>query len=54
MVPALMPVAARSTVEEPAHTRGECKRLAAVLAEGGSIRAAARAIGIGESALRVG
>jgi len=51
-VPVLMPAAAQVTVEAPARTAGERERLAAALAEHGSIRAAARALGVGESTLR--
>jgi transcriptional regulator with GAF, ATPase, and Fis domain len=51
-VPVLMPAAARVTVEAPAGRDDERERLAAALAAHGSIRAAARALGIGESTLR--
>jgi transcriptional regulator with GAF, ATPase, and Fis domain len=53
--PVLMPAAARLTVEAPAtcqDTEGERQRLAAALAAHGSIRAAARALGVAESTLR--
>ena len=55
-VPVLMPAAAQVTVEASARTdrdtAGERERLAAVLAACGSIRAAARMLGVGESTLR--
>ncbi len=50
--PVLMPSAAQLTVEGPGQSEGERERLAGALAEHGSIRAAARALGVGESTLR--
>jgi Bacterial regulatory protein, Fis family len=51
-VPCLMASAAQVTFEAPAHADDERERLAATLAEHGSIRAAARVLGLGESTLR--
>jgi hypothetical protein len=52
--PVPMPAAAQVTVEAPSPScpDGERRRLAAALAEHGSVRGAARALGVGESTLR--